>query len=440
VSQLYSLGHGSGARGPSAAPRWTKTSLTARADGGYLTGLFLDAGELAGCSHHPVALYVRAREDLTWLNFVRLRGVDRAASDGTGHRRHHLRAAAAGPGAQAVGRVATLLGLLNSFQVELEHMVMADMLFMFLLVVAAVLRLWRQQPSWWAVLLAGLLTGYAMTVWTGGLLMPFVLLGFLIAASQPRSHLAGFAMPVVAYSLWSHSRTGDYDLTDSGGFYLWGRVWSFVEYSRINPSADERMFCLSHPPSQREPPNDLVWMEPQLMAAPDPRPDTGHRPPACARGGPRCGPSATAAPARTRPRSRSTPRSPPLASCLRRRLAAIASSSRPAVRCAASLRGKPETVQQAGGAPQRARNAEQLGDQRGDSCQRPPVAFGAATMLFCLRLAWSRFRIVLRSQTSRRHRSGGRKLSHRILARIGPRQRGHLSLGHRGLGIRRSKS
>ena len=28
-----------------------------------LTGLFRDAGELAGCSHHTVARYVRAREE-----------------------------------------------------------------------------------------------------------------------------------------------------------------------------------------------------------------------------------------------------------------------------------------------------------------------------------------------------------------------------------------
>jgi hypothetical protein len=167
--------------------------------------------------------------------------------------------------------LATLPVLLNSFQVELEHMVMADTLFMFLLVVATALLLWRQQPSWWAVLLAGLLTGYAITVWTGGLLMPFVFLGFLIVRRKGWRSLAaivaGTAMPVVAYGLWFHSWTGDYNLTDSGGFYLWGRVSSFAECSRIDPPADERMLCLSQPPSRRGPPGDLIWHEPQVMAA-----------------------------------------------------------------------------------------------------------------------------------------------------------------------------
>jgi len=167
--------------------------------------------------------------------------------------------------------VATLPVLLNSFQVELEHMVMADTLFMFLLVTAAALLLWPGRPSWWAVLLAGLLTGYAITVWTGGLLMPFVFAGFLIIRRKGWRSLAaivaGCAVPVVAYGLWFHSQTGDYNLTDSGGFYLWGRVSSFAECSRINPPADERILCLSQPPSRREPPGDLVWHEPQVTQA-----------------------------------------------------------------------------------------------------------------------------------------------------------------------------
>jgi len=167
--------------------------------------------------------------------------------------------------------LATLPVLLNGFQVELEHMVMADTLFMFLLVAAAALLLWRERPSWQAVLLAGLLTGYAVTVWTGGLLMPVVFLGFLIIRRKGWRSLAaivaGCAVPVVAYGLWFHSATRDYNLTDSGGFYLWGRMSSFAECSQIHPPADERMLCLSQPPSRREPPGDLVWHEPQVMAA-----------------------------------------------------------------------------------------------------------------------------------------------------------------------------
>ncbi len=164
--------------------------------------------------------------------------------------------------------VATLPVLFNGFQVELEHMIMADTLFIFLLFSAATLMLWPKRPSWPAVLLAGLCTGYAITVWTGGVLMPVVFFVFLLVRRTGWRNLvaivAGTAVPVLAYLGWFHSWTGDYNLSNSAGFYLWGRVSSFAECSRINPPADERILCLSQPPSRREPPGDLVWHEPQI--------------------------------------------------------------------------------------------------------------------------------------------------------------------------------
>jgi hypothetical protein len=166
--------------------------------------------------------------------------------------------------------LATLPVLFNGFQVELEHMIMADTLFMFLLFSAAALMLWPKRPCWPAVLLAGLCTGYAITVWTGGVLMPAVFFVFLLVRRTGWRNLAaivaGTAMPILAYVLWFHSWTGDYNLSNSAGFYLWGRVSSFAECSRINPPADERVLCLSQPPSRREPPGDLVWHEPQIIA------------------------------------------------------------------------------------------------------------------------------------------------------------------------------
>ena len=167
--------------------------------------------------------------------------------------------------------VATLPVLFNGFEVQLEHMVMADTLFLFLLVAAATLLLYPERPSWRGVLGAGLLTGYAITVWTGGVLVPVVFFVFLIVRWRGWRALAaivaGSALPVIGYALWFHSVTGTLNLSRSGGFYLWGRVSSFAECSKINPPADERVLCLSQPPSKREPPGDLIWHEPQVMAA-----------------------------------------------------------------------------------------------------------------------------------------------------------------------------
>ena len=158
--------------------------------------------------------------------------------------------------------LATVPVLLNGFQIELEHMIMADLLFMFLLVVAATILLWRRRPSWPAILVAGLLTGYAVTVWSGGLVLPVVFFVFVIVRRMGWRALAaivvGCAVPIVGYAAWFHSWTGAFALTQSEGFYLYGRTSSFANCAIINPPASERYLCLSTPATKREPPGSYV--------------------------------------------------------------------------------------------------------------------------------------------------------------------------------------
>src|SRR5690349_11415320 len=69
--------------------------------------------------------------------------------------------------------IATLPVLLDGFVIEDEHMVMAEALFTFLIMLSMLLILWpgpRSRPLWWPVaLLAGLLAGYAVDVRSEGL-------------------------------------------------------------------------------------------------------------------------------------------------------------------------------------------------------------------------------------------------------------------------------
>ena len=168
--------------------------------------------------------------------------------------------------------LATVPVLLNGFQVELEHMIMADTLFMFLLVVAATILLWRRRPSWPAVLVAGLLTGYAVTVWSGGLILPVVFFVFVIVRRMGWRALAaivaGCAVPIVGYAAWFHSWSGTFALTQSEGFYLYGRMSSFADCAKINPPAGERYLCLSTPANKRLPPGTLIWHIPQVHEVP----------------------------------------------------------------------------------------------------------------------------------------------------------------------------
>jgi hypothetical protein len=166
--------------------------------------------------------------------------------------------------------LATAPVLLDGTEIELEHMVMAETLFTFLAVAAVTLLLWRPRPSWQACLLAGLLTGYAVTVRTEGLPLPLVLAAFLAVRRvgwRPLvTVLTAAAAPVAAYALWFHSYTGEYSFTRADGFFLWGRVSTFAQCSRIHPPASERGLCLPQPPGQRLPPGQLIWLAPQVHA------------------------------------------------------------------------------------------------------------------------------------------------------------------------------
>ncbi len=175
---------------------------------------------------------------------------------------------------------ATLPVLLDGFVIEDEHMVMAEALFTFLIMVAMLLILWRARVAWPVALLSGLLAGYAVDVRSEGLpvlvLFPLALLvrglreggawrwrrwcGWLAAVAMA----VGCAAPVLGYAAWFHSWNGSYTLSRSDGFYLWGRVSSFAQCSVIKPPASEVKICPTGSPSSRTPPGDYIWHAPQV--------------------------------------------------------------------------------------------------------------------------------------------------------------------------------
>ena len=117
---------------------------------------------------------------------------------------------------------------------------------------------------------------------------------------------------------------------------------------------------------------------------PCPRPTGGRRcrrpgSRGCGRGAPRCGPYRAAATARPRPRSRSTRRSPPLASCLGPghrpplRDRGLVALHRPVNR---DLGRVADPVQQERHPAQRVRDPEQAGGQRRGAGQGPPLVLG----------------------------------------------------------------
>jgi hypothetical protein len=161
--------------------------------------------------------------------------------------------------------------------IEDEHLIMAETVFTFALMVAMVLLLWRpDRVRWWAAVLAGLLVGYAVIVRTQGAVMIGVLPLFLLlrgwAWKTARGWLVAIVfavaslVPVAGYAAWFHQRTGHYNVTMSAGFYLWGRVSSFADCARIKPTGNEAKVCPTEPLADRTPPGNFVWHAPQVHA------------------------------------------------------------------------------------------------------------------------------------------------------------------------------
>ena len=171
-----------------------------------------------------------------------------------------------------IASLATVPILFNGFEIQLEHMIMADLLFEFVMFTAATLLLWNRRPSWRNVAIAGLLTGYGITIWSGGLLLPVIFFLFVIWRRMGWRPLAalvvGCAIPIVSYATWFHAVWGNFAMTNSEGFYLYGRASSFSDCKVIKPPADLRYLCLDTPPTKRLPPGTLVWHVKQVHEVP----------------------------------------------------------------------------------------------------------------------------------------------------------------------------
>jgi hypothetical protein len=170
--------------------------------------------------------------------------------------------------------IATLPQLLDGYIIEDEHLIMAEPLFTFMLMIATLLLLWRPRPAWWTAVIAGLLIGAAAIVRTEGEVMLALIPLFLLVRGWSWKTLRGWGMavvfavasliPVGAYAAWFHERNGHYELTMSQGYYTWGRVSSFANCAIIKPTGEEAVVCPTQPLSERTPPGDYIWHAPYV--------------------------------------------------------------------------------------------------------------------------------------------------------------------------------
>jgi hypothetical protein len=184
-----------------------------------------------------------------------------------------------------VAVLAALPVLYDGFEIQLEHLIMTDTLFLFLAFAALTVLLWNPRPSWRACLAAGLLLGLSTTVRSTGLaLIPvfglYLLIRFLPGVFRRgavdggaggrwrgwRALVAGlvacgiaFAVPVVGYEAWYKSAHGQFTMTESTGVFLYSRVMTFADCSRMTLPTDLLSLCTSVPPAERPIAQAYIW-------------------------------------------------------------------------------------------------------------------------------------------------------------------------------------
>ncbi|MDX6418062.1 MAG: hypothetical protein QOG28_2682, partial [Trebonia sp.] len=164
--------------------------------------------------------------------------------------------------------LATLPVLYDGFEIQLEHLIMADTLFLFLTMAAVTIVLWSPRPSWRACLAAGLLLGASSAVKPTGLplLAAFAVYVIVVNWRSWRALLAGlvacgvaFAVPAGGYEAWYRSAHGEFAMTDSTGVFLYSRVMTFADCSRMSLPTDLLPLCTSVPPAERPIAQAYIW-------------------------------------------------------------------------------------------------------------------------------------------------------------------------------------
>jgi hypothetical protein len=191
----------------------------------------------------------------------------------------------------------TLPVLYDGFEINLEHQILSDTLFLFLATLAITVLLWSPLSaprSWWRCALAGLLVGVSAIVRSTGLpLIPIFALYIIIAMfprlrERPgavngdrdgaataggrrgwagwRALVAGVAafgvvsvVPVAGYEALYHQQHGKFAMNTSTGVFLYSRVMTFADCSKMTLTPELLALCTTVPPDKRPIAQAYIW-------------------------------------------------------------------------------------------------------------------------------------------------------------------------------------
>ncbi|MEU8266726.1 hypothetical protein AB0B89_06115 [Sphaerisporangium sp. NPDC049002] len=176
-------------------------------------------------------------------------------------------------GRSRVGALAAAPVLLDAYQVELEHLLVSDTLFMFLVVAAVIVAM--GPLTWRTACATGLLLATATLTRTVGLPLIAVVAAWLLVRQAMAARrwdtpltrglrLVGVLvvvalLPIAGYAAWFSSTHHRFGIVGSNGVFLYARTMSFADCGVMRPPPDLAVLCDGTPPARRPPSQEYVW-------------------------------------------------------------------------------------------------------------------------------------------------------------------------------------
>jgi Dolichyl-phosphate-mannose-protein mannosyltransferase len=160
--------------------------------------------------------------------------------------------------------LATVPVLYDGFEIELEHLIMSDVPFLFLLTLATLLVLWdRSGPSLRTCVAVGLLLGIADCVRSVALPLLAVFAVYMIIRRfgwrKVAVTIVACLIPVSGYAAVFYLEHGQFAMQDASGVFVYARVMTFADCSKMRVPVNELWLCDTTPPAQRPVDQEYVW-------------------------------------------------------------------------------------------------------------------------------------------------------------------------------------
>ena len=159
--------------------------------------------------------------------------------------------------------LATVPVLYDGFEIELEHLIMADVPFLFLVTLAVTILLWDPVPSLRRCAVVGALLGVSEIMRSVGvpLLAVFVVYMIIrrISWRKVAAAIVVCVIPVLGYMAMFDLEHGQFSMGDATGVFLYARVMTFADCAKMHVPANELWLCDTTPPAQRPIDQAYVW-------------------------------------------------------------------------------------------------------------------------------------------------------------------------------------